>query len=42
MRPKISIDDACKIASERGGECLSRIYINSLSHLKWRCAKSHE
>ncbi len=30
-----------EIARQRGGECLSKIYKNAKSPLKWRCAKGH-
>ena len=39
---KRTLDNAKEIARQRGGECLSRIYINSSSHLEWRCTKGHE
>ncbi len=29
-----------KIAAERGGECLSTIYKNNLTELRWRCKQS--
>jgi hypothetical protein len=29
-------------AEEHGGKCLSSLYLNSHSPLKWRCAKGHE
>lgn len=38
---RLSIQDAISIAIDRGGECLSKEYINSTSLLIWRCAKSH-
>jgi len=34
--------EARAIAEERGGKCLSTLYLNSQSPLKWRCAKGHE
>lgn len=30
------------IARERGGLCLSTEYVNSQTHLRWRCAEGHE
>lgn len=30
-----------KIANERGGECLSDVYIDSQTHLMWKCAVGH-
>jgi len=29
------------IASERGGECLSQLYVNYQTKLKWRCSDNH-
>ncbi|CAH1767693.1 11417_t:CDS:2 [Entrophospora sp. SA101] len=34
--------DACKIATERNGLCLSDSYINCNTSLLWKCAKGHE
>jgi hypothetical protein len=31
-----------QIARQRGGKCLSKIYINNSTKLKWRCAKGHD
>ncbi len=31
-----------KIAAERGGECLSTIYKNNTTELRWRCKHGHE
>jgi hypothetical protein len=31
-----------KIAAERDGECLSQIYKNNLTELRWRCKYGHE
>ena len=39
---EISIKDMQEIANGRGGECLSKKYINSKSKLKWRCKERHE
>lgn len=30
------------IAQARGGACLSAAYVNSQTHLRWRCAEGHE
>jgi hypothetical protein len=40
QRP-LNIEQMRQLAAERGGECLSRRYINSKTLLKWRCAKGH-
>ena len=37
-----SIDIAQKVAEKRGGLCLSKIYRNARSKLRWRCADGHE
>lgn len=39
---KLTIEDAHRVAVERGGECLSDTYVNSKTHLKWRCKYNHE
>ncbi|MCP4132566.1 MAG: hypothetical protein GY754_16465 [bacterium] len=41
LKPKWTIGEMREIARERGGECLSRKYTNSLTKLKWRCEKGH-
>jgi hypothetical protein len=40
--PNKRLAEAREIASLRGGASLSNTYVNSLEHLKWRCAKGHE
>lgn len=40
-RRKWTIDDIHTLAHERGGECLSHIYINSATKLSFRCANGH-
>ncbi|CAO3407823.1 zinc-ribbon domain-containing protein [Azospirillum largimobile] len=40
--PRYSIDDMCRLAARRGGECLSPRYINSATKLRWRCADGHQ
>jgi hypothetical protein len=37
-----TINDAKKLALSRNGECLSTVYVNKRSRLKWRCYKGHE
>ncbi|CAG8727284.1 5317_t:CDS:2 [Racocetra fulgida] len=37
-----TIEDARQIAISRNGKCLSTKYINSYSHLLWRCSKGLE
>jgi hypothetical protein len=41
-RHALGIDVLDALARERGGVCLSRVYVNSQTHLRWRCAESHE
>ncbi|MEK9207750.1 MAG: hypothetical protein AAB922_04660 [Patescibacteria group bacterium] len=31
-----------KIAKKKGGKCLSTVYINARTKLKWRCSQGHE
>jgi hypothetical protein len=37
-----TIENMRKIARQKGGECLSGEYINSLTKLDWRCSAGHE
>ena len=37
-----TIDDMRRLASERGGACLSARYVNSITKLRWRCHRGHE
>lgn len=39
---KLSLDDMQKIASSRGGKCLSSHYKNNQSKLTWECAFGHQ
>jgi len=39
---KFTIEYMRKIANDRGGECLSKEYINNRTKLKWRCSEGHE
>ena len=39
---KLGIEYAKELAHSRNGECLSDVYINYTTHLRWRCSKSHE
>ena len=41
MPKKLSINDMYNVATERGGKCLSNIYINNSSKLKWQCSVGH-
>lgn len=41
VRP-LTIEDARQAAAKHGGECLSQVYVNSKSHLHWRCQYNHE
>jgi hypothetical protein len=40
-RPKIKIKDMQNLAESRGGKCLSEIYVNAHTHLKWTCQYGH-
>ena len=37
-----SIEDAQKLAKERGGKCLSKIYIGTTKKLLWKCSEGHK
>ena len=39
---KHTIESMIVIAKNRGGECLSKHYVNAFAKLRWRCAKGHE
>jgi len=39
---KDTIEEMQKIAQERGGECLSKEYINGLTKLAWQCKEGHQ
>jgi len=39
---KLTIEEMHDIAASRGGKCLSTVYINSGTKLKWQCDKGHE
>ena len=38
----LSIEDMQHLAGDRGGECLSTTYVNSITKLRWRCGEGHE
>ena len=38
----LDIEDMQHTAEARGGQCLSDEYINSKTHLLWRCRRGHE
>jgi hypothetical protein len=40
-RKQLTIEVAQQIAIERGGRCLSQVYINNESPLQWECAEMH-
>lgn len=37
----LTLSDMISIARSRGGECLSKKYVNNSSNLRWRCAEGH-
>ena len=39
---KLTIEEMQKIARSRGGECLSQLYVNTDTNLKWKCKEGHE
>jgi len=41
-RLPLTIEDMQKLAKERRGKCLSRVYINNRTKLRWQCSKGHE
>jgi len=38
---KATLDDMHELASQYGGSCLSKEYINNSTKLKWKCSKGH-
>jgi hypothetical protein len=41
-RLTLTLTDACSIAAERGGVCLSDTYVGSRALMRWRCGAGHE
>ena len=41
-RNRVGIQKCKELAKTKGGECLSDVYIDALTKLKWRCEKGHE
>ena len=41
MATKLTIEDMQAIAKKRGGECLSKRYVNNVTKLKWKCSEGH-
>jgi len=42
MPTKLDIEAMKEMAKIKGGECLSEVYVNSYTNLKWKCANNHE
>ena len=38
---KLTIEEMRKLAEERGGRCLSDIYVNNRTKLVWECSEGH-
>ena len=41
-RPKVTIEDMQNVAESKGGGCLSDVYVNAHTHLRWSCKYGHE
>ena len=39
--PLYTVDDMRKLAAQRGGKCLSQVYVNHETLMRWRCARGH-
>lgn len=39
---RLTIEEIRQTASKRGGECLSKEYVNCGTNLRWRCKEGHE
>lgn len=37
----LSLEEMKATARSHGGKCLSKVYVNSKTHLQWQCAKKH-
>lgn len=42
MPKKLDIFEMQRIAEDRGGKCLSKVYVNSKTKLRWQCAIGHQ
>lgn len=42
MPARLTLEEARRVARERGGECLSAIYVNNRTPMHWQCANGHE
>jgi len=40
-RFKLTIEEMRKLASERGGKCLSSVYVNAATNFLWECSEGH-
>jgi len=41
MTKKLTIELCRQVAKKQGGLCLSEVYVNSKTNLKWKCSKGH-
>ena len=41
MPKRLTIEEMQKLAESRGGRCLSTIYVNNRTKLKWQCKEGH-
>lgn len=41
-RPAFTLEYAQECASQKGGVCLSQVYVNINTKMAWRCARGHE
>lgn len=39
---QIRLSEMQRLTHERGGKCLTDVYVNSKSKLRWKCGKGHE
>jgi hypothetical protein len=39
---RLTIGDMRRLAKRKGGECLSKEYVNTRQKMRWRCAEGHE
>lgn len=39
---KLTLSEMQQIAKKRGGECLSKVYVNVVTPLEWKCSEGHK
>ena len=42
VKAKLTNEEMQEIAKKKGGKCLSTVYVNDRTKLKWQCEKGHK